>query len=73
MPVDWDEQLDEIAKTAVNRSDCDFICDHIAKGDLTLAQAMRAYELAESHDRYNYNHAAHIRDAIRDNFEEATI
>jgi len=71
--VDWDAELNEIAKTAVNTSDCDFICDYIAKGDLTLPQAMRALSLATEHDRYHNNHAAHIRDAIRDNFEEATI
>lgn len=71
--VDWDAELDEIAKTAVNIMDCERICDYIVKGELTLPQAMRAYSLASHHDRYHEDHAAHIRDTIRDNFEEATI
>ena len=73
MTVDWDKELDEIAKTAVNRSDCDRLCDYIVAGDLTYLQALRAFYLARNGDSTESYHAAHIRNAIRDNFEEATI
>jgi phenylalanine-4-hydroxylase len=73
MSTDWDAELTEIAKTAVNRQDCDHICDYIVKGELTEQQALRAFGIALQSDPTESYHAAHIRDAIRDNFEGADI
>jgi hypothetical protein len=53
--------------------DCDTICDEIAHGNIPLDDAMRVYRIALDEDPTESNHAAHIRDAIRDNFEDADI
>lgn len=49
--------------------DCDTICDEIAAGNMILDDALLALEAARKTDPTESNHAAHIRDAIRDNFD----
>lgn len=49
---------------------CDKICDNIANGEMTLEDAIDAFSTALGDDPTESFHAAHIRDAIRENFDD---
>lgn len=52
----------------MNETECNAICDQIADDAMILDDAIAALELARIDDPTDSFHAAHIRDAIRDNF-----
>lgn len=57
----------------MNLTDCDTICNLIDDGAMTLADALAAFERALADDPTESGHAAHIRDTIRDNFDDSGL
>src|SRR5262245_52827319 len=62
-----------VSSNKMTKGRCDHICDMIAQGKLTYGSALNFYEIALKKDPTESKHAAHIRDAIRDNYEECDI